>query len=60
MVEKNNPKALAEKILWIRSLPSDKRQAMALNLREEVVRNHNLDTLVRTIINQFRNESKAA
>ena len=60
MVEKNNPKALAEKILWIRSLPSDRRQAMALNLREEVVRNHNLDTLVRTIINQFRNESKAA
>ena len=54
MVEKNNPHQLAEKIKWLKDLSDDEKNKMELELRQEVVENHNLDKLVVKIINQFK------
>lgn len=54
MVEKNDPQKLAEKIKWLQNLPNDKKNKLKLQLRQEVVENHNLNKLVIRIINQFK------
>ncbi|MDO8669443.1 MAG: glycosyltransferase family 4 protein [Candidatus Buchananbacteria bacterium] len=54
MVAKNNPYQLAEKIKWLKDLSDDKKIKIRKQLREEVVKNHNLDELAVKIINQFK------
>lgn len=54
MVEKNNPQQLAEKIKWLLALPDDRKNQLKLQLRQEVVENHNLNELVIKIINKFK------
>ena len=53
MVEKDNPKMLAEKIKWLMDLPPERAKQFRQQLRQEVVQNHNLDNLVKKIIAQF-------
>lgn len=53
MVEMNNPKKLAEKIKRLIALPKYKADELRHELRQEVVKNHNLDNLVKKIITQF-------
>ncbi|OGY50282.1 MAG: hypothetical protein A3J65_04605 [Candidatus Buchananbacteria bacterium RIFCSPHIGHO2_02_FULL_45_11b] len=53
MVEKDQPNKLAEKIKWLMELPEDKVNQLRQQLREEVVKNHNLDNLAKKIISQF-------
>ncbi|MAF13919.1 MAG: hypothetical protein CMI53_03430 [Parcubacteria group bacterium] len=52
MVEQNNPKALAESIRSLFDL-KDKAIQLRKQLRQEVVDNHNLDNLVKKIVEQF-------
>jgi glycosyltransferase involved in cell wall biosynthesis len=54
MVEQNQPAKLAEKIKWVMSLPITKRQEMAERLRNEVVKNHDLNNLANKIVEQFK------
>ena len=54
IVEKDNPKQLAEKIKWVMNLLEDKVSQLRYQLREEVVKNHNLDNLVKKIIAKFK------
>ncbi len=54
MVEKDNPKKLAEKIKWVMELPQEKVISLKQQLRQQVVQNHNLDNLVKKIIEQFK------
>jgi len=53
MVEKDNPKFLAEKIKWVMELSEEEKNNYIKRLREEVVNNHNLSNLAKKIINQF-------
>ena len=53
LVEKNNPKALAEKIKWVMGLPSEQRETYQKQLRKIVVEYHNLDVLAKKIVEQF-------
>jgi len=54
MVKGNNIKDLAQKIKWVMDLLKEKRKQVGEHLRQEVVKNHNLDNLVKKIINQFK------
>lgn len=54
IVEKNNPAKLAERVLWILSLSVVERKILKKKLREEVVINHNLNTLIKKIVNIFK------
>lgn len=53
IVEKNNPQMLAEKIKWLMALPEEEKAKLRRQLRDEVVKNHNLDNLVKKIISSF-------
>ncbi|MFA5029360.1 MAG: glycosyltransferase family 4 protein [Patescibacteria group bacterium] len=53
MVEKSNPQKLAEKIKWLMNLPAERKAGLRQQLRDEVVKNHNLDDLVKKIVAQF-------
>jgi len=53
MTVKNNPHQLAEKIKWLKSLSDDRKNQIRLELRQEVVENHNLNKLAIKILNQF-------
>jgi len=52
MVEKDNPKSLAEKIRWVMELSEEEKNNCKKRLREEVVQNHNLHNLAKKIIKQ--------
>jgi glycosyltransferase involved in cell wall biosynthesis len=54
MVEKDNPKALADKIESIIALDAESRKELQEKLRAEVQQNHNLDNLVKKIINLYK------
>lgn len=51
LIVKKNPKDLAKKIKWAVNLD---RRKIGKELRQTVVKNHNLDNLVIKIINQFK------
>ncbi len=53
IVEKNNPEMLAEKIKWLMALPAEEKTKLRRQLRDEVVKNHNLDNLAKKIVSQF-------
>ncbi len=53
IVERDKPAKLAENIKYLLNLPEDKIKKLKDDLRAEVVRNHNLDNLVKKIIRQF-------
>src|SRR3989344_1923716 len=53
MVEQNQPKALAERIEFLINLSGEKKRQWQNQLRQEVVNNHNLDNLIKKIIEQF-------
>lgn len=50
---KDNPKILAQKIKKIMNFQNEKKEELRKKLRQEVVKNHNLNNLVGKIINQF-------
>lgn len=58
MVEKDNPKALTEKIEYIMQIPEDKKSQLRQQLRQEVVANHNLENLVKKIVEQYAPASR--
>jgi len=49
-----NPADLAQKIINLINLTLEEKEAIGLNLRNEVVKNHNLDKLINKIISQFK------
>jgi len=51
--QKKNPQDLAQKIINLMNLPLEKKQAIGQQLRDKVVKNHNLDNLVNRIISQY-------
>ncbi len=51
--ERDNPQKLAEKTKRLINLSPEKTRQFYQQLRQEVVNNHNLDNLVKKIINQF-------
>ncbi len=53
MVSKDNPEALAQKIKWAIGLSEEDKQKIVGPLRQEVVKNHNLDNLVEKIVNLY-------
>ena len=53
LVEKNNPRILAQKILDLSNWSKEKRNDISAKLRQIVVREHNLDNLTVKIIDQF-------
>jgi len=53
MVERDRPKILTEKIKWLMNLSQNQADKLRQSLRQEVVANHNLDNLVKKIIEQF-------
>ncbi|MFA6322570.1 MAG: glycosyltransferase family 4 protein [Candidatus Buchananbacteria bacterium] len=53
MSEPNQPEKLAEKIIGIISLAEVDKNKFRSQFREEVVKNHNLDNLVKKIIKQY-------
>lgn len=54
MVEKDNPKVLTEKIKFVMQMSEEKKLELREKLRQEVVENHNLDNLVKKIVEQFK------
>jgi len=54
MFEQKNPKDLADKIINLMNLSEQEKETIGQRLRQEVVRNHNLDNLVKKIISQFK------
>lgn len=54
MVEKNQPKKLAEKIEWVISLPENKKKEIKEKLRAEVVSHHDLNNLAKRIAEEFK------
>lgn len=54
LVEKDNPRALAGKIEMVKELSGQEMKHMKEQLRIKVVDNHNLDTLVRKIVEEFK------
>jgi len=54
IVKKDDPKMLAEKIKWLKNLPEEEISKLKENLRQEIVKNHNLDNLVKKIVEQFK------
>ena len=55
--QRDNPQMLAEKIKQIMVLPDERKQQLRSQLRQEVVANHNLDNLVKTIVSQFNGKT---
>lgn len=53
MFEEKNPPALAEKIKWLMDLSQEEKERIGQRLRNEVVKNHNLDNLADKIIKEF-------
>jgi glycosyltransferase involved in cell wall biosynthesis len=53
MVEKDDPINLAQKIKWVMDLPPEKKKELSESHRQIVVQQHNLDQLVRKIIDCF-------
>ncbi|MDX9893226.1 MAG: glycosyltransferase family 4 protein [Patescibacteria group bacterium] len=53
LVEQNNPKQLAEKIKYLIKLSRDQKDNFGNQLRQEVINSHNLDNLVKKIVEQF-------
>lgn len=53
IMEKNQPKELARKLFQIKNVSRDKKEKMRRLLREEVLKNHNLDALAAFIVKQF-------
>lgn len=51
--QKKDFQKLAQKIINLISLPIDEKQVIGQQLRDKVVKNHNLDNLVSRIINQY-------
>ncbi len=51
--ERDNPQILAGKIKAIINIPSEKSSKLREDLRQEVVENHNLDNLVKKIVQCF-------
>jgi len=51
--QKKNPQDLAQKIINLMNLPLEKKQAIVQQLRDKVVKNHDLDNLVNRIISQY-------
>ena len=55
--QRDNPQMLAEKIKQIMVLSDERKQQLRYQLRQEVVVNHNLDNLVKTIASQFNGKT---
>jgi glycosyltransferase involved in cell wall biosynthesis len=53
MVAQNDPAHLAEKIKWVINLPDEEKQKIKERLRQEVVKNHDLDNLAKKIVKEF-------
>lgn len=53
MVAKNNPRQLADKIKWLINLPVEQRDNYRKSLREDVLSNHNLNNLIKKIVEKF-------
>ena len=53
MVDKDDPEKLAEKIKLLIQMPPKKFNTLRKELRNIVVQNHNLDNLVKNIVEQF-------
>ncbi len=53
MFEEKNPPALAEKVKWLMNLSQEEKERIGQRLRNEVVKNHNLDNLVRKIVSFY-------
>lgn len=54
MVEKDQPRKLAEKILWFWRLDFSAQENLRKILRDVVVKNHTIENLIAKIIEQFR------
>lgn len=54
MVVKDNPKALAEKIKFVMQMSAEEKNQLRERLRQEVVESHNLENLVKKIVEQFK------
>ena len=54
MVEKNNPKQLAEKIRFVIALDNQSREELQKKLRSIVIESHDLNVLAKKIVNNFR------
>lgn len=52
--ERNNPRDLAEKIIVLKDLPTEKRAELSNRLRAYVEREHNLDNLAKRIIGSYK------
>lgn len=53
LAEKNNPRALAERVLTLMQLPVKEKEQLKKDLRNIVVQHHNVDDLVLKIKEQF-------
>lgn len=53
IIEENQPKELAKKLFQIKNLSRDKKEKLRRSLREEVLKNHNLSSLAKVIVEQF-------
>lgn len=51
--EKGDAEGLSIRMEYIMNLNKDKRKGLSVRLREVVIKNHNLDTLIKNIICQF-------
>ena len=55
VVKRDQPRQLAEKIRWLKNLNDLELDKLKQNLRQIVVKNHNLDNLVKKICAEFTN-----
>lgn len=53
MVEQNQPKELAQKIVWVMGLSDVVKQAEKKKLRQKVLTHHDLNNLTKKIVEQF-------
>jgi glycosyltransferase involved in cell wall biosynthesis len=54
LVEQNQPARLADKILEIIQLSSEGREKLKADLRDQVIKNHDLNNLAKKIVSQFK------